>query len=73
MFKLIFLNKVTPLYQDNNNQKEEEECLICLSTLNNKKILVLENCCHKFCYDCIDKWIDKGLLSIPKTRNGIYA
>lgn len=58
MFKLIFLNKVTPLYQDNNNQKEEEECLICLSTINNKKILVLENCCHKFCYDCIDKWID---------------
>lgn len=56
MFKLTFLNKVIPLYK--NNSDNEEECLICLSNISNKKILVLENCCHKFCYECIDKWID---------------
>ena len=56
MFKLIFLNKVIPLNKNNNDNKEE--CMICLSNINNKKILVLENCCHKFCFECIDKWID---------------
>ncbi len=46
------------------------ECSICLSKISNEN-LCITNCNHKYCYRCLNKWIEKNKATCPYCRTTI--
>lgn len=53
---------------DSNDDDNSENCSICLENFKNKKIALLENCCHFYHPKCIEKWYENGYGDCPICR-----
>jgi len=48
---------------------EDLSCPICMGTY--QRVMVVKNCLHRFCSECIEKWLRSGHQDCPKCRNRI--
>ena len=46
-------------------------CSICRFEIDDN-LIILHNCMHKFCKDCITQWIRSGKTNCPNCRTGIH-
>jgi len=46
------------------------ECSICLSKILNEN-LCITNCNHKYCYRCLNNWLEKKKITCPYCRTTI--
>jgi hypothetical protein len=40
----------------NEDKNTVERCAICLEDKKIEELVILNNCCHKYCPECIDEW-----------------
>lgn len=57
---------------EEKDYEENENCSICLTTMNNEKVINL-NCSHIFHTNCINKWIKANNNSCPMCRSSVWT
>ena len=53
---------------NDSDDNDSTECPICFEEINDKNMIYLKSCKHKFCHKCINYLIDKNLNNCPYCR-----
>ena len=48
-----------------------EKCAICMDDIGLQNLANLDCCCHKFCLECITKWVEEVENTCPLCKQSI--
>ena len=52
------------------NSIQSNSCIICFNSISDEEMCVT-NCEHKYCFDCLKEWFNRGNISCPFCRQDI--
>ena len=59
------------ILKEMSEKNRSEICAICLECLKEIKVASLDGCSHKYCHDCIQKWVTEVENTCPQCKSSI--